>query len=258
MSKEEKGLTTEMSQEEINEIRQFTGEKNISRGPKVPFLIFDGNTGMFSKVAEDKDENGETVFEELGKEIECTIIRCRKQIGSGKNSKTKVYSSEFESYNDEVDIIDRETNTRVDRATYSELKEKYGKDVIKLNEIVYLFYNDELFRLSVKGTSLAPLWNYLSSFKTDDTVLRYITKIYSIEESNSFGDFSVMTFKKNGEVKDWRKFWDQLKDLNSSFTNTIEKKIDMLPNPDLEEEVIEEPKEEDYDDEEINVGDIPF
>lgn len=261
MNKEEKGLVP-MSQSEIDEIRQFTGESKIDNKPRVPYLIFDAKTGIFKKSTGEKDEKGNSILKEIGTEMECTIIRCRKQIGSSKDAPQKVYSQEFESYNDMVTIIDRDSNTKLDTGSYTDLKDRYGKKTIRLNEVVYLFHENELFKLSVKGTSLAPLWAYLSSFGKEDTVLRYKTKISSFDDSNEYGDFKVLEFTKGDVVENWKEFWSQLKDLDSAFTSNIEKKVGMLPG--VKEEYAGEVDEEEAnfeevpEDEEIKIENIPF
>ena len=265
MKNNDKSLAIPMSEEELREIRNFTGESKMSKVKKIPFIVFDGKTGKFSKTTDEKDMYGKTVLEEIGTELECTIIRCRKQISSGKSCKQKVYSDEFESYNDVVSIFDREGGGVVDTASYKVLRDRYGKDMIKLSEIVYVVYEEKFWRMSVKGTSLQPLWGYLSSFGNDDTVLRYKTKISSIAESNEFGDFMVLTFEKGDAVENWKDLWAGLKELDSSITATIIKKEDLLLNEPADniktvsmDELGSEFDSIENNEDEIKIEDIPF
>jgi len=218
-----------MTQEEINEIRAFTGEDTLMTIKKTPFIQFDAETGIFSKV-DGKGEDGKNILIPIGKELTGVIIRVRKQIASSKSSLLKVYSNEFSSYNDVIEIFDKGANQSIACATYSQLQEKYGKEVIKLSEIVYIFFEEKLWRMSVKGTSLNPLWDYLRSFGENDTVIRYKSHLTSIDDKNEFGEFKVLKFTKGELVANFEQLWSDLKKLDGTFSPSQrqQKKLDKI------------------------------
>lgn len=258
---EDKNLVP-FSDSELDDIRKFTGESGMIKPVRVPFLIFDARNGMFSKTTPEKDENGKSILENVGQSVTGVIIRMRKQIASSKDTKEKLYSREFEGYNDVVDLYSRDTKDVIATGTYTTLKDRFGKKAVKLNEVVYMFFEEQLLKLSVKGTSLAPLWEYASSFGKDDTVLRYNTILTSVDDSNEFGEFKVLKFTKGEPVADWRKLWNELKVLDASISSTAVKHINKLVPGVSENElpVIDVP-EDDFpidEAEEIDPSKIPF
>jgi hypothetical protein len=253
-----------MTEQELNEIREFTGESSLMPNiNKIPFIQFDGKTGMFSKVDGGKDANGKNILTPIGNELIGTIIRVRKQISSAKSSVLKVYSNEFNSYSDVIDIYDRAANNLIATASYSQLQEKYGKEVIKLSEIVYIFFEEKLWRMSVKGTSLNPLWDYLRSFGENDTVLRYATHMTSYANKNDQGDFMVMKFAKGAAIGNVSELWADIKKLQGTFSPSAkqQKKLEKIENNQLsapEIPTISYDDEEEYSAEKKAIDEIPF
>ena len=139
---------------------------------------------------------------------------------------TDLYSKEFDDYYQPVELINSADGKVVAVGSYSELKEKFPD--ITLAEVIYIFREDTLHRIIIKGFSLSPLWDYVGSFK-NDTVLRWITQFGSVAESTKKGtkefNFFRMTFKKGKETENWREIWQQLKNVNMALSASGQKKL---------------------------------
>ena len=253
------------SSEEIEQIRQFTGEQSYQQVLKIPYLSFSGKNGMFSIQKEGKDSNGKSIFKEIGESFEGVIIRVRKSIKSPQDVVPSYYSSEFDSYNEPINLFRSDTRGIIDSGLYADLKNKYG-EAVGLAENVYVYFEEKIYKIQVKGTSLNPLWVYLQSFPKDDTVLRYLTVFSSKEEINKAGQkYKVLVLKKGDVFGNWKMIWSELKNLDLALSKTATKKSELLEGRVISGEHFDNiptiEVEEDFpndDAEEVDVSKIPF
>jgi len=239
--------------DEIEKIRDLTGESTIAmEGMNIPWLNFNGQAdgGKYSKSTDERDANRKIIKEEIGDTMEGVIVRIRKALKTGIESKRNLYTREFDGFNEVIDVYESGSRDVEYSGTYQELKANYPE--LRLTNVVYVYYEGQLWKLTVSSGSLSPLWDYLKQFK-GDTVLRYITVFGSKDEVSQKTSlaFKQMTFEKGEPTPDWKKIWGALQKFNSTLSSTAVKKAKMLPQP---EESVPTIQVED----EINVEDIPL
>jgi hypothetical protein len=250
---DEKNLIISNSNEELNEIRQFTGESQMAI-TKIPYLHFNGkpDSGDFGIISGKGQEKNEQI---LGKEIEVVIVKARFQYQSKMGAKQDLYSSEVDNQNANVDIYESGVREPLESLPYKTVKEKYPD--LKANIILYVFFQDKLWKLRVNGTAFGNFFDYAGSFR-NDTFLKYYTKISSEKAVNDSGlPYQKMTFSKGELYPDWQLIWSTLKDLSENLKSTAQKRA--------EEGLLDSPKEdlpeiqiEDVDMSDIKAEEIPF
>ena len=234
----EQNLTIQPTPEEINSMRIVTGETSMANeGSRLPYLDFNGRPdgGIYSKVV-GKDDKNKSILEPIGETVEGVIVRIRKVVQTGLDSKQKLYSSEFDNYTEQIDVYDRsDTKNPVYTGTYHEIIEKYHGE-LRLQNVIYLFLAEEtqIYKMRVTGGSLSNFWNYLRQFTVDktgkkDTILKYITRFGSINAVSQNGlPYKQMTFEKVGETPQWKEIWQELESLNAILSTTAIKKVHLL------------------------------
>lgn len=152
------------------------------------------------------NENGKKVWkkEEIGKELDATVIYYRKQL-SMYDSSTEKYSN-TPIYDNEEDILPLFCEKKeVAKGTQAELKALYkfvdpkdGKTKSKLqdNKILYVLYNGEVYQMSIKGTSMFSFSTYLRS-SIPSTVL---TTFSSEAKTQGVTNWNMMTFKTSRKL----------------------------------------------------------
>ena len=247
---EEKNL--EISSEQLNEIRQFTGESQISIA-RIPFLHFNGKpgNGKFGIISGKGKEKTEEI---LGDSIQAVIIKVRYQFQSSMNVKVEMYSNEVDNSNCNVEIFQSGQRERVDCLSYKEVKNKYPE--LRSNMILYIFFQDKIWKLRVSGTGFSNFFDYSKQF-VNDTFLKYYTIFSSEKAVNDAGlEYQKMTFAKGELYSDWQGIWATLKQLSENLQSTAQKRVSdgmiEAPKDDLPEIQVEDI------DMEIKESDIPF
>lgn len=253
-TKQNKDLITKPSEEEINEIRRFTGENDFNlEGRKINYINFHGKDGEYLMASGEKNEDGSNKYESLGKEIKVVIFRIRRMLQTKKEASNDLYSSEFDSYNEDIEIYEKGNKELVAIGRFNELKSQFTE--LKLNNLAYVYFNDALYKIQITGGSLNPFWNYLQSFKGDDTVFRYNTIMGTKSAVSKEGfKYQQMTFQKGKEVENWKEIWEEVKQLNHILTKSVENKIPEAKQEDKELPVIDVNEQKD----EIKIEDLPF
>ncbi len=148
----------------------FAQDKTEGKGKAMKVV---SEAGMFylERETEEVDENGKKIWEkeEIGTEVNVHIIFQRKQL-KYYDEKTESYTSSAVYDNDDEIIPLFSNKAEVDKSTPAELKsreiyeyEKDGKKRSKLedNRILYVLYNDELFQLNLRGSSMYAWMSFL-------------------------------------------------------------------------------------------------
>ncbi len=253
-----------VTNDELQQMRDFTGESNMERRPNVPFIKFSGKTGDFSKQTSEVGADGKSVYAPLGKALEAVIIKMRKSISTKMDAVESYYSYEFDTYDDLVTVYDRATGQEWGTGTYRELKNKNTS--LQLNEVVYLYHPEDkkVYRMLVKGASLSPLWEYVRGIPKDDTVLRYVTRFSPVGDKSPKGiPYFKLAMERGPETTEWRTIFDQLKQLSIALSRRSQRKVALLnagqPTPVDDEPVIDVSEDAGSDGEEkIDVSKIPF
>lgn len=212
-------ITTVASEASLMELRsQFPVESGFERTflPRLSFksqdvvegkgktmkVITEAGTFIEERQTDEKDENDKQVWtkEELGLEIEGTIIFYRKQL-KYFDEKNEVFTSSTVYDNEDETVVLFCNKAEVDRGTPKELKdrpeyayEKDGKKKSKLeeNRILYVLKDEEVFQLNLRGSSMYSFMTYTKK----NFVPAELTKFSSTAESKGSIDWNKMAFEK--------------------------------------------------------------
>ncbi len=188
-------------------------------------MVVTAEAGTFyiEKATDEVDENGKKVWikEELGKEIEATVVYYRKQL-SMYDSATEKYTNSA-VYDNDTDIIPLFCDKKeIAKGTQSELKAKYkfidpkdNKTKSKLQDmkILFVLHKGEVYQLNLKGTSMFSFMTYLRN-SIPSTVL---TTFNSEAKEQGTTSWNMMSFKTkrpldNDELQTVIDFQTEIKD----------------------------------------------
>lgn len=215
----ELSLTTD-NKDGLEYIKALTGEFGLPASTQ--YISFNGNDGKFYQ------GSGEAKVE-ISDTINGTIVRIAKRVETkykSKVCKTPVRSNEEVYIGGEIELFDRSTGESVGFVDYQEAKEKYD---LGYSEILYIALDEmggEIVKLTVKGSSLSPLWAYLRTPGENASIIQWKTKFKSEEFKSDLGDtFYKIKFEKSGELskEELQKALDGLSSLNVAPVKSINK-----------------------------------
>lgn len=178
----------------------FSQDQTEGKG-KAMKVVSEAGTFYIERETEDVNEHGKKVWvkEEIGPELEATIIYYRKQLSMYDSATEKYTNSPI--YDTDTDIIPLFCDKKeVAKGTQAELKTlfrftdpKDGKVKSKLqdNKILYVLYDGDIYQLSVKGTSMFSFATYIRG-AIPSTVL---TTFSSEAKTQGVTNWNMMTFK---------------------------------------------------------------
>jgi len=159
--------------------------------------------GMFVKEyqSEEMDENGKNIWakDELGMEIEATIVFQRKQLKYYDPATEDFTSSTIFDSNDEVVPLFC-NKAEVARGNVADLKAKYnyvdpkdGKTKSHLgdNKVLYVLYKGDIYQMSLRGSSMYSCKTYLKGTPNPTT---FLTKFSSEAKEKGTIAWNMMTF----------------------------------------------------------------
>jgi len=165
-------------------------------------VTVEAGTFFTSNQSDEVDEDGKKVWEkdEIGKEVKVIILYERKQLkfydGEGYVS-SPIYDTD-----DQVIPLFKD-KAEIDRGTPAELKARpqyqgksaKGKDISKLeeNKVLYVLYKDELYQLSIRGTSMYAFRDY----KKTVTPNAVVTTLNSVPKENGSTAWNQITYTED-------------------------------------------------------------
>lgn len=187
MAKKETGVATVASEEQLAALKsQFPSEQGFNRTllPRLAMysqdktegkgkamkVVSEAGTFYIEHETDEINSEGKKVWakDEIGTEVDVTIIYQRKQLRYFDESDDSYTSSSVYDTDDEV-IPLWKNKAEIDRGTADELKsrkeyqfEKDGKIKSKLedNRILYVIYKDELYQMNLRGSSMYSWMSY--------------------------------------------------------------------------------------------------
>ena len=175
-------------------------DKTSGRGKS---MVVEQEAGTFLKEyqTEELGDNGKPLWakDEIGSEIEGTIVFQRRQLKYYDSATEKFTSSTIYDSNDDI-IPLFSSGEEVARGTAVELKAKYefvdskdGKTKSKLedNKVLYVLYDGELHQMALRGSSMYACKTFLKSVP-NPTI--FLTKFSSEAKSKGTIDWNQMTF----------------------------------------------------------------
>lgn len=178
--------------------------KNVTEGKgKAQVVTVEAGTFFTSHETDELDENGKKIWNEVlidEQAIDATIIYQRKQLKFYDEANEIFTSSPIYDNDDEVVVLFKDKK-EVARGTPKELKArpefqvtKEGKTSSKLedNKILYVIYNDELYQMNLRGSSMYEYNNYAR--KTSPTVAAFVTSIGKEDCVKGTNEWTKMLF----------------------------------------------------------------
>ena len=222
MTKQTKAIALAPTEQELAELKSMfpvvDGFTRISL-PRISFIsqdktegkgkamkvVAEAGTFLTEKEGEEVDEDDKKIWEkeEIGTSFDGIIVYQRKQL--------KMYDANTETftsspiYDNDDDIIPLFSNkAEIDRGTPKELKKKYefvddnGKTKSKLedNRILYILYNDELYQLNLRGSSMYAYMTFSKKYQPNTILTTFDSEA---KEKGSIA-WNQITYEKSRDL----------------------------------------------------------
>lgn len=183
----------------------MTGAGNYGGRFKVSEITFNGDKGTFyyrQKDAE-KDAEGKYPKEDLGKGLDVVFMKIRRKLSVYKKSG----GMSTNEHNTKADFVVLYGGK--DKGTANEIRERHQE--LRTQQLVYSFFptKKEVVRVVIKGASLGSetkkkevlkFYDYLQTFKGDDHVHEFFTKLIPVEEEGPKGTYFAMSFVRGEKL----------------------------------------------------------
>lgn len=236
-------MSTELvniDKQKIQALRALAGEVERS-SVNIPQITIDSrikvdkkanpNYGGFCTTEKVKNSDGSFTknYTELGKTIQAVILR-RRDIADKwdeKLEKYTYYTREFDSYSQPIELFSDKKSVGVD--FYKNWKEKYK---IRPSMILYLYFQENIYRLKVSSSSMFTYSDYLEQFR-DSHVSLVETEIGTQEDQKN--ESSAIYFKatfRQAAPFDYDKSYKLISELNDALKLYEQsRKINKEPQP---------------------------
>lgn len=244
----------------IERARMLTGESEMeNRGTRMKYIRFnakiDAQDGGIFQLPDGKDGDKKT-YKVLGEKINGIILMVTSKLKTKLDAKKSYETDEFIKFSTPIKMYENQDFSEpVDAGNKDYLQSKYDLSLIN---VVYLYMNDQIYKLTVNGGSLDNLWGYLSSFhhtEKEETCLQFNTIIGREEGVNAKGlKYWKLTFTRDKFNDLWMNMLDSIEGISSRLTGGDTK---ALPASDDGVNRTEVTISKDSDNE-VNIDDIPF
>ena len=161
--------TTGSDAEFLAQLNKATNFGSILPRPK--FLSFNSVQGIWRVETDEKEEDGKSIYKEIGEKANMHIIAVRKLVESGgkkDDTKERYYSREFEG--DDLQVFRASDKQMVYSGTYDNLKNNPNNSILfkelKFRSVLYVYAgtDPQIFRVKIKGSQLKNYFAYLKTF----------------------------------------------------------------------------------------------
>jgi len=181
----------------------FTSQDVTEGKGKTMKVVEEAGTFFIEKPTDNTDEKGKRIYgkDEIGKSFEGVIFFTRKKLSYYDQAAGKFISSSL--YDQDTDeVVLWQDGKQVTKGTKVELQAPYmfvkedGKKSCKLaeNKVLYVWYNNEIFELTIKGTSMFEYSGYYKNCMGEPN--KNLTLISSIEAENGATRWNKTTYKR--------------------------------------------------------------
>lgn len=189
-------------------------------------VVTEAGTFFTEKPTDEVDENNKKVWEktEIGKEFEGVIFFTRKKLSYYKDPDTGFITSSY--YDQDTDVVPLwNKGKEVARGNKIQLQAPYtftkpdGKvgNNLAENKILYVWYEGEVYELTVKGTSMYMYSAYYKDCGGEPN--KNLTKISSVEDSNGATSWNKTTYSKVRQLT--QEEWDITRGLAQEMIDGI-------------------------------------
>ena len=175
--------------------RQQSGE---GFGTTIKYINFNGKDGVYFMSTGKKDEDGKTIKDVIGKEWDGgVLLKARNRVNVYEPRVKEWKSEEFDSYDQPITVKDQNGNV-VAQGSFNELRLK-DKD-LRVEKVLYVYANDETYKLSAKGMGVKVYIDYMRSFDNTDTAVAYKTLFGAKQQESEFGAYWSITMTRGEPV----------------------------------------------------------
>lgn len=204
----------------------FTSQDVTEGKGKTMKVTEEAGTFFIERPTEETDDKGKKVWsrEEIGKELEGVIFFTRKKLSYYDQPNNSFVNSSY--FDQDTDIVPLwQSGKEIAKGNKKELQAPYmftkedGKQSCKLaeNKILYVWYQGEVFELTVKGTSM---YEYSAYYKTwNGEPNKNLTLISSIECENGATVWNKTTYKRVRQLT--QEEWDITRGLAAEMLHGI-------------------------------------
>lgn len=170
------------------DLAKAMGEENLRRpmALKLPAISLNGSKGTFVRrnPAEKKGDKWEK--KEIGQTFNGVIVRVRLSL-SEYNPNYRRETNEYDNIKEKAMLWETNAGVRskIAEGTPEELRKAYPN--LRARRILYLVVNDELVKLTVKGSGLGKLFKYFQEFGSNQHLFEFYTEFHPSKEENKAG-----------------------------------------------------------------------
>lgn len=249
------------------ELQQMTGANDYTKPTlmKLKTMRLHGDTGKFVITHLDKPKGADDRYEqtEIEGAISVVFLKVRRKLFEGSRDGIEAQTNEHNTPNDVVNLW-RKGEKEAVRGVARELRSQYEN--LRTEQIVYVRYKGEIYRLSVKGASLSGtdettnFYQYLTSF--NDLEIGFWdtqTRLVPTEGGDGKRSYYFIDFQMGDALTDEQKqaVYENIKTVHDNCKK-VDEYYDSATVPNETPDPVAHTQVKDYPDEEINPEDIPF
>lgn len=259
-------------QELIAALRAQTGEKG-KPFPKIPSIVIDYNQFLDKEEKEINPKFGQFAFEHIegegenfkkelvhiGPTLTCVILRNR-YMGKHYDSDLKTttaYTHEFDDFKEEIKVFGKDKEV-LNMGIWKQVKE-HSTYKLSSRLILYVWYEEKVYRLNVSGGSMGNLWEYQNRLSIANTSMAaMVTDIGTTKEKKGKVTYFNLSFAESGlfDIPTALMLTKDLNDALNIYEMSREVKVDH--EPEFTSSNIPKDAQFVQAEERISVEDLPF
>lgn len=251
-----------------DQLKKYGGGIKARTTYKTPTIKFNGNTGILTKFAEGDFKNGTPITD-----VELVILRPRRTYTSYEKVNNVVYrlfTNEHNTWEDQITVFEAKGTDKIKsiaQGTIDKLRGEFPK--LRINSNLYCFYDNQVYRLTIKGKSRAALVDKQKELARDGLELfeKKVTLEVKQENGPAGNIFYFLNFNVTGDSNldeigpHLEKVGLIMDKIDSEYAETnkrMSKEAEALAGGAVDEEEDIIPLDEATDDDEIKPEEIPF
>lgn len=252
-----------------NQLKKWSGGDKVRTTYKVPTLKFNGNSGKFTKFPAGDFKNGTDITDD----IELVIMRPRRTFSSFEKTpegSVRLFTNEHNTWQDHVTVFEAKTGKGI-KAIGSGAIEDLRNEIpsLRISSNLYCLYEDEVYKLTVRGKSRQSLVDKQKELSKDGLELfEKKVKLIPTQETGTGGNvYYFLNYEITGDsdldkigphMEDISKVMDKIDEEYTETNKRMSKEADALTGENTEEEDIIPLEDTAKDNDEIKPEEIPF
>lgn len=179
-------------------------------------------------------ENGELVKTPYTEKFGAVVLKVRYAVSKKydpKSNEPNFYSTEFSpacfSSEEEKITLKVGDNGEIVKLSYADFKKKYAEKY-KLTLVLYVWHQEQIMKVKLKGASMSVLWDFQKKFKGKDSICAHVISFGTVRETKPLAHnkatFTIIDPATIPEGKvDFVKVLEVQTELNEAFKKFKEK-----------------------------------